>query len=62
LLRSLNMTVGRIQPFSKIMTGNETGLPDWSLNKTPKVWKVKIHLSLCLTKHHTMKTYWGVEA
>jgi hypothetical protein len=28
LLRSLNMTVGRIQPFSKIMTGNETGLPD----------------------------------
>jgi hypothetical protein len=23
--------------------------------------KVKIKLSLCLTKHHTMKTYWGVE-
>jgi len=24
--------------------------------------KVKVKLSLCLTKHHAMKTYWGVEA
>jgi hypothetical protein len=23
--------------------------------------KVKVEFSLCLTKHHTMKTYWGVE-
>jgi hypothetical protein len=23
--------------------------------------KVKVKMSLCLTKHHTMKTYWGVE-
>jgi hypothetical protein len=23
--------------------------------------KVKVKLSLCLTKHHTMKAYWGVE-
>jgi hypothetical protein len=23
--------------------------------------KVKVNLSLCLTKHHAMKTYWGVE-
>jgi len=23
--------------------------------------KVNVKLSLCLTKHHTMKTYWGVE-
>jgi len=23
--------------------------------------KIKIKLSLCLTKHHTMKAYWGVE-
>jgi hypothetical protein len=23
--------------------------------------KVKIKFSLCLTKHHAMKTYWGVE-
>jgi hypothetical protein len=22
---------------------------------------VKVKLSLCLTKHHAMKTYWGVE-
>jgi hypothetical protein len=22
---------------------------------------VKVELSLCLTKHHAMKTYWGVE-
>jgi hypothetical protein len=21
--------------------------------------KVKVNLSLCLTKHHAMKTYWG---
>jgi hypothetical protein len=23
--------------------------------------KVKVKLSLCLTKHHVMKPYWGVE-
>jgi hypothetical protein len=23
--------------------------------------KVKVKLSPCLTKHHAMKTYWGVE-
>jgi hypothetical protein len=23
--------------------------------------KVKVKLSLCLTKHHAMKTHWGVE-
>jgi hypothetical protein len=23
--------------------------------------KVKVQLSLCLTKYHAMKTYWGVE-
>jgi hypothetical protein len=23
--------------------------------------KAKVKLSLCLTKHHAMKTYWGVE-
>jgi hypothetical protein len=23
--------------------------------------KVKVNLPLCLTKHHAMKTYWGVE-
>jgi hypothetical protein len=22
-------------------------------------YKVKVNLSLCLTKHHAMKTYWG---
>jgi len=26
-----------------------------------KMVKVKVKLSLCLTKHHAMKTYWGVE-
>jgi hypothetical protein len=29
--------------------------------ETLKKVKVKINLSLCLTKHHAMKTYWGVE-
>jgi hypothetical protein len=24
--------------------------------------EIKVKLSLCLTKHHTMKAYWGVEA
>jgi len=23
--------------------------------------KLKVLLSLCLTRHHAMKTYWGVE-
>jgi hypothetical protein len=23
--------------------------------------RIKVKLSLCLTKHHAMKTYWGVE-
>jgi hypothetical protein len=25
------------------------------------VVKVKVKFSLCLTKHHAMKAYWGVE-
>jgi hypothetical protein len=29
--------------------------------RVPKTAKVKVKLSLCLTKHHTMKTYWGME-
>jgi hypothetical protein len=24
-------------------------------------WTVRVKLSLCLTKHHAMKAYWGVE-
>jgi len=24
-------------------------------------WTVKVKLSLCLTKHHALKTYWRVE-
>jgi hypothetical protein len=30
---------------------------------TSDLWNVKVKLSLCffLTKHHTVKTYWGVE-
>jgi hypothetical protein len=32
------------------------------LEKCPsKALQVKIKMSLCLTKHHAMKTYWGVE-
>jgi hypothetical protein len=30
-------------------------------SKTDKIMKVNIKLSLCLTKHHTMKKYWGAE-
>jgi hypothetical protein len=29
------------------------------LNKDDEKGKVKVKLSLCLTKHHAMKTYWG---
>jgi hypothetical protein len=29
-----------------------------SLTKTGFFLKVKVKLSLCITKHHTMKTYW----
>jgi hypothetical protein len=25
------------------------------------LYVVKVKLSLCLTKHHAVKTYWGVE-
>jgi hypothetical protein len=35
----------------------------WSENQKGKnhlgEYKVKVKLSLCLTKHHAMKTYWG---
>jgi hypothetical protein len=24
-------------------------------------WMKEVKLSLCLTKHHTIKSYWGVE-
>jgi hypothetical protein len=30
-----------------------------ALCRAPSANKVKVKLSLCLTKHHTMKTYWG---
>jgi hypothetical protein len=33
--------------------------PQFILKRIVKCIKVK--LSLCLTKHHVMKTYWGVE-
>jgi hypothetical protein len=33
-----------------------------SLGRHRHRWEVKVKLSLCLTKHHTMKAYWGVEA
>jgi hypothetical protein len=29
-----------------------------SMGKVKKVPKVKIKLSMCLTKHHAMKAYW----
>jgi hypothetical protein len=31
------------------------------LNVSRVKCKVKVKLSLCLTKHHAMKAYWGVE-
>jgi hypothetical protein len=31
------------------------------VSSTSDVFKGKVKLSLCLTKHHAMKTYWGVE-
>jgi hypothetical protein len=33
---------------------------DRTEGKMEKV-NIKVKLSLCLTKHHAMKTYWGVE-
>jgi hypothetical protein len=32
-----------------------------TLAKFPVSYKVKVKLSLCLTKYHAMKAYWGVE-
>jgi hypothetical protein len=34
---------------------------EWRLNNLNHFNKVKVKLSLRLTKHHAMKTYWGVE-
>jgi len=34
-------------------------LMDWQTKWTEKQVKVKVKVSLCLTKHHTMKIYWG---
>jgi hypothetical protein len=31
----------------------------FELQKAMVKVKVKVKLSLCLTKHHAMKTYWG---
>jgi hypothetical protein len=33
----------------------------WEYNFTVNI-KVKVKLSLCLTKHHAMKAYWGSES
>jgi hypothetical protein len=39
-----------------VFTPNE-GTP--TTGSASDVIKVKVKLSLCLTKHHSMKTYWG---
>jgi len=57
-------------PDSPIKKPNKlTGIQNYSFKKicnfsvllhTPVYMaKVKVKLSLCLTKHHAMKTYWG---
>jgi hypothetical protein len=49
--------------FHKI--GRETSCPaepNWAPEEgLCSMELVKVKLSLCLTKHHDMKTYWGVE-
>jgi hypothetical protein len=42
------------------MEDNESTLQIHKVTKKVKVKKVKVKLSLCLTKHHAM-TYWEVE-
>jgi hypothetical protein len=33
----------------------------YKIKKQYEKSEVEVKLSLCLTKHHAMKTYWGVE-
>jgi len=40
---------------------SNTYKPYYRLHKVLRKGAVKVKLSLCLTKHHAMKTYWGVE-
>jgi hypothetical protein len=39
------------------------GTPEGSrpLGRPMRIWELNVKLSLCLTKHHAMKAYWGSE-
>jgi hypothetical protein len=43
----------------RISTGNPEGKN--SLSDLGVDGRIKVKLSLCLTKHHAMKAYWGME-
>jgi hypothetical protein len=43
------------------ITTQHWGCPAPYLHHLSILGKVKVKLSLCLTKYHAMKTYWGVE-
>jgi hypothetical protein len=47
--------------MQKEVTEIEGKVPEFFVDLQTKYVKAKVKLSLCLTKHHTMKTYWGVE-
>jgi hypothetical protein len=52
-----------------VLTVKQNGAVEWSVSNmiadhqkiVSTEMKAKVNLSLCLTKHHTMKTYLGVE-
>jgi hypothetical protein len=56
LLNVLQIQVGSEMDI-QILTSKEIQ----QSTKLSKIPKVMVKLSLCLTKHHAMKAYWGVE-
>jgi hypothetical protein len=52
----LRINFETMNPFRRMRRSTWTG--DQSISK-PLPTQVNVKLSLCLTKHHAMKTYWG---
>jgi hypothetical protein len=53
--------VWKMSGLELVRLGSICATCSMNLGPTLSSIKVKVNLSLCLTKHHAMKTYWGVE-
>jgi hypothetical protein len=60
LITKFNRKDGGSTASETLVYNHQTTRRNYPENHDLKI-TVKVKLSLCLTKHHTIKTYWGVE-